>query len=84
MEQLEQQTNSMISVEEAIAETQRFMTKVYGWMSFALAVTGFVAMYVASSQALIELVFSSTWTLLGIILVEFLLVGALVGWVSKM
>ena len=74
----------MISVEEAVAETQRFMTKVYGWMSFALAITGFVAMYVAGSPALLEMVFGSTWTLIGIILVEFIMVGALAGWVSKM
>ena len=83
MEQ-QNQTTPMISVEEAVAETQRFMTKVYGWMSFALAITGFVAMYVAGSPALLEMVFGSTWTLIGIILVEFIMVGALAGWVSKM
>jgi len=81
---MEQQTTPMISVEEAVAETQRFMTKVYGWMSFALAVTGFVAMYTASSPALLEMVFGNMWTLLGIILVEFAMVGALAGWVNRM
>lgn len=80
---MEQQTTPMISVEEAVAETQRFMTKVYGWMSFALAVTGFVAMYTASSPALLEMVFGNMWTLLGIILVEFAMVGALAGWVNR-
>lgn len=81
---MEQQTTSMISLEEAVAETQRFMTKVYGWMSFALAITGFVAMYTASSPALLEMVFGNMWTLLGIILVEFAMVGALAGWVNRM
>ena len=81
---MEQQTTPMISVEEAVAETQRFMTKVYGWMSFALAITGFVAMYTASSPALLEMVFGNMWTLLGIILVEFAMVGALAGWVNRM
>ena len=81
---MEQQTTPMISVEEAVAETQRFMTKVYGWMSFALAITGFVAMYTASSPVLLEMVFGNMWTLLGIILVEFAMVGALAGWVNRM
>ena len=81
---MEQQTTPMISVEEAVAETQRFMSKVYGWMSFALAITGFVAMYTASSPALLEMVFGNMWTLLGIILVEFAMVGALAGWVNRM
>ena len=81
---MEQQTTPMISLEEAVAETQRFMTKVYGWMSFALAITGFVAMYTASSPALLEMVFGNMWTLLGIILVEFAMVGALAGWVNRM
>ncbi len=73
-----------MSAEEAIAETQRFMTKVYGWMSFALIVTGFVAMYTASSPALLGIVFGSSYTLIAIIIVEFIMVGALAGWISKM
>ncbi|HWA33642.1 MAG TPA: Bax inhibitor-1/YccA family protein [Cyclobacteriaceae bacterium] len=73
-----------ITAEEAIAETQRFMTKVYSWMSFALIVTGFVAMYTAQSPALLELVFGSSWTIIGLIIVEIVMVGALAGWVSKM
>jgi FtsH-binding integral membrane protein len=78
------QTNPMLGMDDAVAESQRFMVKVYGWMCFALVVTGFVAMFVASSPSLLELVFSSSYTLFGIIIVEFLLVGALVGWVAKM
>ncbi|NOT75900.1 MAG: Bax inhibitor-1/YccA family protein [Cyclobacteriaceae bacterium] len=74
----------LMSAEEAIAETQRFMTKVYGWMSFALIITGFVAMYIASSPSLLEMVFGNTITFIGIIVVQFIIVGALAGWVSKM
>jgi FtsH-binding integral membrane protein len=81
---MEQTYNKGITIDAAAAETQRFMTKVYGWMSFALVVTGFVAMYVAQSEALLALVFSSSFTVIGIILVEFILVGALAGWVSRM
>ena len=79
----EQQT-PLMSLEDAVAETQRFMIKVYGWMSFALVITGFIAMYTASSPALLNLVFGNTWTFIGIILVEFIMVGALAGWVSRM
>ncbi len=81
---MSQQPIPLMSAEEAIAETQRFMTKVYGWMSFALIVTGFVAMYTASSPALLGIVFGSSYTLIGIIIVEFIMVGALAGWISKM
>jgi uncharacterized protein len=81
---MNQQPTPLMSAEEAIAETQRFMTKVYGWMSFALIVTGFVAMYTASSPALLQMVFGSSFTLIGIIVVEFIMVGALAGWISKM
>ena len=73
-----------MSAEEAIAETQRFMTKVYGWMSFALIITGLVSWYTASSPALLNLIFSSTWSIIGLVIVQFMLVGALAGWVNRM
>lgn len=69
---------------EAAAETQRFMTAVYGWMSFALVITGLVAMYTASKPELLNFVFSNTWTLLGIVLLEFIAVGVLVSLLSKL
>ncbi len=78
------QQTTQVTAEQASAETQRFMTKVYGWMSFALVVTGFVAMYTASSPALLNMIFGSTYTLIGVILLEFIMVGALAGWVSRM
>lgn len=42
---------------EVLEEQKRFMVKVYAWMSLALLVTGIVAMYTASSQVLIEMIF---------------------------
>lgn len=81
---MDPQTTPLMTINQAVAETQRFMTKVYGWMSFALVITGFVAMYTASSPALLEMVFGNTFTLIGIILLEFVMVGALAGWVSRM
>jgi FtsH-binding integral membrane protein len=53
-------------------EQSRFMAKVYGWMSFALALTGFVAYFTAQTPALIELLFSNRITI-------FLLFGAQLG-----
>jgi len=69
---------------DAAAETQRFMTAVYGWMSFALVITGLVAMYTASKPELLNLVFGNTWGLLGIVLLEFIAVGVLVSLLSKL
>ncbi len=81
---MNQQRSTLMAADQAIAETQRFMTKVYGWMSFALMVTGFVAMYTASSPAMLNLIFGNMYTLIGIIFLEFLMVGALAGWVNGM
>jgi FtsH-binding integral membrane protein len=72
------------TVEAAIAETQRFMTKVYGWMSFALVITGFVAMFTASSPAMLQAVFGNTITLIALLIIQFGMVAALAGWVNKM
>jgi FtsH-binding integral membrane protein len=41
------------------AETQRFMQKVYGWMAFALVVSGATAWYVANDITLLKLIFES-------------------------
>lgn len=60
------------------AEQQRFMTKVYGWMSFALIITGLVAMWTASTPQLINLIFSNQFVFIGIIVLEFILVARLV------
>lgn len=73
-----------MTVEAAMAETQRFMTKVYGWMSFALVITGFIAMYTATNQALLQLIFGSSVTIVILIIAQFGLVAALAGWVRKM
>jgi hypothetical protein len=65
-------------------ETQRYMVKVYGWMSLALVVTGFVALYTASSQALVDMIFGNRITFYALIILEIVVVGALAGWISRM
>jgi uncharacterized protein len=72
------------TITQTEAETQRFMTKVYGWMSAALAVTGLVAIYVASTPSLVEIIFGNRILFWGLIIGEIFMVGAMVGWVQKM
>ncbi|MBR1469614.1 MAG: Bax inhibitor-1/YccA family protein [Prevotella sp.] len=54
------------------------MRKVYVWMAMALAITGITAYGVASSPALVQLIYSSKVTFFGLIIAEL----ALVFWVS--
>lgn len=56
-----------------------FMQKVYLWMTFALTLTGFVAYRTTQSDFLLELIFSSSFGFIGLILVEL----ALVFWISS-
>lgn len=70
---------------QAIAEEQsRFITKVYGWMSLALCITAFVAMYVASTPALVNFIMSTQLLFFGLLIGELLLVGYLAVAVKKM
>lgn len=73
--------NQTLSVAE---EQQRFMTRVYGWMSFALLVTGLVAMFSASSPAVMGAIIGNRLIFFGLIIGQLLLVGSLSGWVSRM
>jgi len=73
-----------ITQADAAATTQRFFVKVYTWMTIALVLTGLTALYVASSPALINAIFSNTILFYGLIIGELLLVGSLVGWINRM
>ncbi len=75
---------SPMTAEQVQAESQRYMVKVYGWMSLALMITGFVAMFVASSTGLIEMIIGNRIVFYGLIIVELLAVFSLAGWISKM
>lgn len=69
---------------DAIAEEQqRFMTKVYGWMSFALVITGLVAKLTATTPQLVELIFSNRLVPIVLIIFQFVLVGSLVAFIQK-
>lgn len=73
-----------VSQAEAITETQRFFVKVYGWMALALIVTGLVAIWTASNVDIASLITESRWFFIGLIILEFILVAYLVGWIMKM
>lgn len=64
-------------------ETQRYMVKVYGWMSLALIVTGFVAMYTAASESLVEVIFGNRVTFYVLIILQLVAVGMLAGLINR-
>lgn len=66
------------------AEAQRYMVKVYGWMSLALVVTGLVAMYTAASESLVNLIFGNRITFYVLIILELIAVGTLAGLFNRM
>jgi FtsH-binding integral membrane protein len=69
---------------EVQREQARFITKVFGWMSVALAITGAMAMYTATSESLLSFVFGSKITFFGLIILELVLVGFLSARIRRM
>ncbi len=60
--------------EQSEKSVAKFMTRVYSWMTLALALTGLVAYYTASSETLLKFIFGSQLTFWGLIIGTFLLV----------
>jgi len=56
-----------------------FMQKVYLWMTFALSLTGFVAYRTVQSEALMHMIFRSSFGFIGLIIAEL----AIVFWISS-
>lgn len=76
-------TISYANDQDIAAEQQRFMTKVYGWMSFALVITGFVAMWVASTPKFVNIIFGNQIVFFGLLIVELILVASLASLIQK-
>ena len=57
---------------------------VYNWMVIGLALTGFVALYVASSETMLRLIFGNRLIFFGLIIAELGLVFSISGMVDKM
>ncbi len=76
-------TNSMV-LSQVELEQRSFIVKVYGWMSFALAVTALTAMVTVSVPALIYTIVQSRFLFFGLLIGELVLVGYLSAAVQKM
>ncbi len=73
-----------LAIQDMELENQRFITRVYGWMSLALLLTGFVAMRVASSQEIIAFLMNHSMLFLLLFIGELALVGYLTAAVRSM
>lgn len=65
-------------------EQQRFLVKVFSWMSLALVLTGCVSYYTSLNQDLLQMVFRSWWSIGGIVVIELVLVATLVSLLEEM
>ncbi|MEG1585836.1 MAG: Bax inhibitor-1/YccA family protein [Bacteroidales bacterium] len=61
-----------------------FIAKVYGWMSLALALTGFTALWVASTPAVSSAIYSNKILFWGLLIGELVLVFSISGAIRKM
>ena len=75
---------NQISAEQIQREQVNFINKVYSWMSFALIITGLVAMWVASNEPLMMSIFSNSLIFWGLIIAQFACVAYLAGAIEKM
>lgn len=75
---------SALAMSQVQLEERNFITKVYGWMSFALIITGLVAMVTASSPLLLSIVLGNRIVFFALIIAELLLVGYLSAAVRNM
>ncbi len=72
-----------IPYEGSVAE-RSVLRNVYTWMALGLAITGVVAMYVASNPALMQAIFSNTLLFFGLIIAQLALVFTLSSRVQTM
>ena len=63
---------------------QTYMAQVYGWMTCGLLLTAFISWYAASTPAVMELIFASKMTFIGLIVVQLAVVFALSALVHKL
>jgi len=75
---------SSMSQEAIAAEQQRFMVRVYSWMTGGLGITGFMAFYVANTEILRNIILDNMIVFYGLIIAELGLVFYLAARVHKM
>lgn len=69
--------------EEAQSLVKGFMARVYGWMFFALAITGVVSYYVSTSEAIIGIFATTPMVFYGLLIGELVLVIFLSALINK-
>lgn len=84
MEPLDQNMQSQFSLDRVLAEQQDFITKVYGWMSVALVITGITAYLTATSPGILQFIFGIPYMFMGMLIGEVLLVIGLSAMINKM
>ena len=73
----------LFTKEEIQVEQAAFMSKVYTWMSGGLAITGLIAMWVASKPELVNAIIGNRLIFFGLLISEIFLVGYLVSVIKK-
>lgn len=76
--------HELSQIEAFRSAASKFMTKVYGWMSFALIITALAAHAVARSEYALSLIFGNSLVFWGLIIAEFALVFILSSRINKM
>lgn len=72
-----------LSKTQAQIQVNAFIRSVYNWMAIGLALTGFVAFYVANTPSILQVIFGNKWLFYGLIIGELGLVFYLSAWVQK-
>ncbi len=78
------QPTAAYSKSTAQVQVNSFVRSVYNWMAIGLALTGFIAFYVASNETLINLIYGNRLIFYGMVIGEFALVFILAGRIQKM
>jgi len=73
-----------MSMDAVAAEQQRFMVRVYNWMTAGLAVTGGLAFYVSNSETMMNIIHGNPIVPIVLIVAQLGLVVYLSGWIEKM
>jgi hypothetical protein len=61
-----------------------FIQSVYGWMAFGLGITGLVAMVIANSESMLQLIFGNQLIFFGLIIAELALVFSISARINRM
>lgn len=73
-----------MSLDAVAAEQQRFMVRVYNWMTAGLAITGFMAFYVSNNETIMGIIFGNPFMPIVLIIVQIGLVFWLASRVMQM